>query len=238
LSLALTTCIAQKKISDNEYQRLKAVYETTSYPRIMTRYGKEILAYEKEDSIKGHPTYDIVFIGSSTFEHWKTMKQDFTPANVVNRGFGGSTIREVIYYSDRILYPYNPKVVVLYVGNDVWGASNEPSTETLFDLFKYFEQTLHQKLPNTILNLVSMRPSPAKRKLITRQNAINDLLKNYAPTRKNTNFIDICSVMYSNSGQLRNDIFISDSLHLNNTGNQLIVGVIKPILIKQLENIK
>jgi lysophospholipase L1-like esterase len=166
------------------------------------------------------------------------MQEDFAPASVINRGFGGSTIREVIHYSDRILFPYQPKVVVLYVGNDVWGDPAEPTTEQLFNYFKLFELTLHRHLPNTMLNFVSMRPSPEKRKLLEKQNAICNLLQQYVQKTPETNFIDIRPVMYDNSGHLRNDIFIADSLHLNNTGNQLITGIIKPILIKQLDKKK
>jgi hypothetical protein len=83
-----------------------------------------------------------------------------------------------------------------------------------------------------------MRPSPEKRNLLEKQNAISNLLIQYAKETPKTNFIDIRPVMYTISGQLRNDIFISDSLHLNDTGNKLITGVIKPILTKQLKELK
>jgi lysophospholipase L1-like esterase len=239
LTLCFISCQTPVKVSNNdkEFNRLKAEYDSL-LPDWISRLESEIIAFEKTDSLHGKPKYDVVFIGSSTFQHWKTMQEDFAPASVINRGFGGSTIREVIHYSDRILFPYEPKVVVLYVGNDVWGDPAEPTTEQLFDYFKLFEQNLHRKLPNTMLNFVSMRPSPAKKNLIEKQTAISNLLIQYSKETPKTNFIDIRPMMYSKSGQLRNDIFISDSLHLNDTGNQLITGVIKPILIKQLQRIK
>jgi lysophospholipase L1-like esterase len=239
VAICMSACNTPVKVSNNdkEYQRLQTEYDSL-LPDWIARLENEIIAFEKQDSILGKPKYDVVFIGSSTFQHWKTMKEDFAPASVINRGFGGSTIREVIYYSDRILFPYQPKVVVLYVGNDVWGDPAEPTTVQLFDYFKLFEQNLHRKLPNTMLNFVSMRPSPAKKNLFEKQTAISKLLIQYAKETPKTNFIDIRPVMYTNSGQLRNDIFISDSLHLNDTGNKLITGVIKPVLTKQLLEVK
>jgi lysophospholipase L1-like esterase len=233
LIFCICSCTTPVKVADKEFNRLQAQYDSL-LPTWIAQFEKDIISFEKKDSLLGHPKYDVVFIGSSTFEHWKTMQEDFAPASVVNRGFGGSTIREVIHYSDRILFPYQPKVVVLYVGNDVWGDPAEPNTEQLFGYFKLFEQKLHRKLPNTLLNFVSMRPSPMKKNLTEKQSVINDLLKQYAQNTPLTNFIDIRPVMYEKSGNLRNDIFVADSLHLNNTGNQLITGIIKPLLNKQL----
>jgi hypothetical protein len=225
------------EVNDKEYKRLQTQYNSL-LPTWITQYEESIVGFEKQDKILGNPKYDIVFIGSSTFGQWETMQEDFTPASVINRGFGGSTIREVIYYSDRILFPYQPKIVALYVGNDVWGEPTEPSVEQLFDYFKLFEQTLHRQLPNARLNFISMRPSPAKKYILGKQNEINSLLNKFAKNTPNTDFIDIRSVMYDNSGKLRRDIFKSDKLHLNDKGNKLITNVIKPILIKQLRQIK
>jgi lysophospholipase L1-like esterase len=235
----ISACKAPVNVNDGDkkYQKLQAEYDSL-LPAWISRFENDIIDFVKQDSIKGNPEYDVVFIGSSTFEQWKTMQEDFAPASTINRGFGGSTIREVIYYSDRILFPYKPKIVVLYVGNDVWGDPAEPTTEQLFDYFRLFEQKLHRQLPNTILNFVSMRPSPAKNGLVEKQTAINSLLQQFVNKTAKTNFIDIRPVMYNNSGRLRNDIFKSDSLHLNDTGNKLITDVIKPVLIEQLSELK
>jgi hypothetical protein len=239
VGFCITACNTTVKISDTdkEFPRLQAEYDSLLPPWIK-QFENAIVNFEKQDSSLGYPKYDVVFIGSSTFEKWKTMKEDFAPASVINRGFGGSSIREVIYYSGRILFPYQPKVVVLYVGNDVWGDPAEPTVEQLFDYFKLFEMKLHRKLPGTILNFVSMRPSPLKKNLLIKQTAITNMLILYTKETPNTNFIDIRPLMYNNSGQLRNDIFSPDSLHLNDAGNQLITGAIKPILIKQLSELK
>lgn len=236
INICYSACNTTVISGDTEYSRLQIQYDSL-LPDWVSRFEKDVIAFENQDSLLCYPKYEIVFIGSSTFEQWKTIQEDFTPARTINRGFGGSTIREVIYYADRILFPYQPKVVVLYVGNDIWGDPSEPTIEQLFDYFRLFEKKLHKQLPNTVLNIISMRPSPLKKELLEKQNAINNLLSRFAQETPLTNFIDIKAVMYDNSGKLRADIFKPDSLHLNDKGNQLIKGVIKPIVIKQLNSI-
>lgn len=201
LTFCINSCNTPVKVSDRdkEYQRLQAEYDSL-LPDWISKLENEIQAFEKQDSLLGNPKYDVVFIGSSTFQHRKTMLEDFAPASVINRGFGGSTIREVIYYSDQILFPYQPKVVVLYVGNDVRGDLFEPTTEQFFNYFKLVEQKFYRKLPNTLLNFVSMQPSPATRNLYEKQTAIKYLLIQGTKETPKTNFIDILPVMYTNSG--------------------------------------
>ena len=218
-----------------EYRRLEALYQQ-NIPPWVANYEDTIQSFEDEDSQAGNPLYDIVMIGSSTFANWTSMASDLAPADVVNRGFGGSTIREVLHYLDRILFPYNPKVVVLYVGNDIGGSPDELSTQELFDYFKLFEMRVHRTLPAAIVNYVSLRPSPSKADLIDRQQALNARLSQHATATARTEFIDITAVMYDGSGRLKTDIFESDELHLNAKGNDLMTGVIKPILLAEMAN--
>jgi len=74
-------------------------------------------------------------------------------------------------------------------------------------------------------------------KPLEKQTAICRLLKDYTSNTPITNFLDIGirPVMFKNLGQLRIDIFVADSLHLKYTGNQLVTGDFKPILIIQLQ---
>ena len=69
---------------------------------------------------------EIVFYGASNFRLWKEMDEDLSAYKVQNHGFGGSTDRMLMQYADRILYPYEPKIVVFQTGsNDL---ANLPGT--------------------------------------------------------------------------------------------------------------
>ena len=63
-------------------------------------FEKEILAYEKQDSLSMPAKGQILFIGSSSFRLWKSFEADMKglPASF-NRGFGGSTLADALYLS-------------------------------------------------------------------------------------------------------------------------------------------
>ena len=53
------------------------------------------------------PKGAIVLTGSSSFARWRTMEEDLAPLTVVPRGFGGSTMADVLHYVDRLVKPYH-----------------------------------------------------------------------------------------------------------------------------------
>src|SRR5919108_5385362 len=79
-------------------------------------FYEEIQAYKKQDSLQFPSKNAILFIGSSSFNFWKDMQEYFPGHTVINRGFGGSSLSDVIRYADQIIYPYQPKQVVIYCG--------------------------------------------------------------------------------------------------------------------------
>ncbi len=220
----------------SDYASLRARY-MANVPDWIHRFENDIRKFEKEDSTIGHPQYDVVFVGSSTFALWEDLPRDFAPAHAVNRGFGGSTIREVIHYANRIVFPYRPKVVVLYVGNDIWGNPADPTPQQVFDNFCLFEQTLHRRMPGTVLNIIGLRPTPRKAKLgvLDKEAQVNAHLRAYCPKRPNTHYIDMDPLAYDEAGNLRMDLLQGDSIHLNEAGNETLLGRVRPIVLKQLE---
>src|SRR6476661_7897058 len=87
-------------------------------------FWNEIQAFKKQDSIKPPPKNPVLFVGSSSFRIWTNLTDDFRNYNVINRGFGGSTFPDLIRYADQIIYPYHPKQVVIYCGDNDLAASD------------------------------------------------------------------------------------------------------------------
>ena len=79
---------------------------------------KEINAFKQADSLNMPPKNAILFAGSSTFRLWHNIKDDFKGFTIINRGFGGSALPDVIRYTEEILFPYQPKQVVIYTMKD------------------------------------------------------------------------------------------------------------------------
>ncbi len=54
----------------------------------------EVQAFKKQDSVSMPPANQILFIGSSSFAMWKDVQNYFPGHPIINRGFGGSSLRE------------------------------------------------------------------------------------------------------------------------------------------------
>ncbi len=63
---------------------------------------------------------NVIAVGSSVIKLWQNIRNDLKPFKVVNHGFGGSRSWEMIYFVDKLVTQYQPKVVVIYCGsNDI-----------------------------------------------------------------------------------------------------------------------
>ena len=95
-------------------------------------FWNDILSFRKKDSIQFPPKNAILFIGSSSFTNWTDVQDYFPGYTIINRGFGGSSLKDVIRYVYDILIPYQPKQVVIYCGeNDLASAENPPATDVV-----------------------------------------------------------------------------------------------------------
>src|ERR1039457_6477911 len=82
------------------------------------RFEKEIAAFGRAHKTNPPPKNAILFLGSSSIRKWTTLARDFPGHKVFNRGFGGSELSDSVYYFDRIVLPYRPKMIVLYAGSN------------------------------------------------------------------------------------------------------------------------
>ena len=94
------------------------------------RYEKDIIAYEKKSAENPLPENCSIFVGSSTWRLWgDQLEKDFAEFHAVNRGFGGSTIPEVLHVMHRIVTPHKPARVVFFCGgNDIAGGASAEKT--------------------------------------------------------------------------------------------------------------
>jgi hypothetical protein len=85
-------------------------------------WATDIAAFAAADRDHPPPERPIVFVGSSSIRLWSTLQTDMAPLPVLNRGFGGSQLSQVVYYVDQTVTHYRPRAVVLYAGdNDLDG---------------------------------------------------------------------------------------------------------------------
>src|ERR1700712_5521146 len=105
----------------------------------------DIMAFKKQDSLNPPPKGAILFVGSSSFTKWKNVQNMFPAYTIINRGFGGSSLPDVIRYANDVIFPYQPKQVVIYCGeNDV--ASGNVDSKLVADRFKTLFELIRSKL--------------------------------------------------------------------------------------------
>lgn len=192
------------------------------------KWEKEIAAYEAADRKNPPPKGGVVFVGSSSIRLWKTLAQDFPQHRVLNRGFGGSEMADSVHFAERIVLPYEPRMVVVYAGgNDI---NNGRTPEQVFGAFKAFVVKVRAKLPDTQIAYISIAGNPKRWAQVERVKTANALVESYCKSEANLRFIDVFSQMLGPDGLPKPDIFVEDRLHMNAEGYKLWTAIIGPLL--------
>ncbi|HRI87760.1 MAG TPA: SGNH/GDSL hydrolase family protein [Candidatus Hydrogenedentes bacterium] len=191
------------------------------------RFESQIKKFEAEDKEAPPPSDAILFVGSSSIRLWD-LKASFPGLPAINRGFGGSFLRESTYYAERIVIPYKPKVIVLYAGdNDI--ASGITADELLGD-YKKFVEKIHASLPDTHIVFLSIKPSVSRWALYDEQKKANGLVNEFSKADKRLHFVDLGAPLLGADGKPRADLLLKDGLHLNEAGYAVWTSVLTPVL--------
>ena len=194
-------------------------------------FEKEIRNYEKQDSISMPAKGQILFIGSSSFRIWKTFATDLAGIAAINRGFGGSTMTDALYYFDRMVVKYEPSTVVVYEGdNDL---NKGKSLEDLAKEYEDFSNRLKKALPKTKLVYLAVRPSLSRIAIVDKQKQFNSWLADYCKSQKGRFFLDMHSPFYLPDGTVMPDIFVADRLHLNEKGYLIFSAKIREFILEK-----
>lgn len=178
----------------------------------------------------------IIFIGSSSIRHWKTLAEDMAPLPVANHGFGGSRILDSAHYARRLVTQFNPSMVVLYAGDndvylrDLFGAKGDTPKKCLAD-FKSFVQAIRRESLQIQVYFLAIKHSIKRERYWPQMKQANDLIARHCQTDGKLTFIDISQALVSPDGQGNSDYFV-DGLHLNKKGYDRWTSIIKPILEK------
>lgn len=189
------------------------------------RWEETIENFEKQDQTHPVAPGGVLFVGSSSIRGWKTDKW-FPNQNVLNRGFGGSQMADVLHYIDRVVINYQPKLIVLYEGDNDIAAGKTP--ETVAKEFERFEDKVRQALPETKIVFVSIKPSISRWKLYPQIKSANDKIQAICKASEACTFVDVSQVMLDEEGQPLEQLFVSDGLHLNEEGYARWTQLVQP----------
>lgn len=207
---------------------------TLTYHFAAEPFADEIAAFEAEDKKSQPAPGSVLFIGSSSIRLWSTLAKDLPDLPVVNRGFGGSEISDSVHYSDRIVFPYKPKMIVMYAGGNDINAGKSPD-QVLKD-YQAFVAKVHAELPDTRLVYISINPSVARWSEEDKVLEANRLIRNYVRhTNSKTlklNYIDSHSKLLSAEGKPKPEILRTDGLHLNTDGYKEWTAILRPRVMR------
>lgn len=189
-------------------------------------WNPAIAAFEAADRANPPPRDAVLFIGSSSIEHWKSVAADFPEVKVINRGFGGSEIGDSTWFADRIVAPYHPRAIVMYAGdNDIYYGH---TPQRVRDDFAAFVRKVRSFDPGVPVAFVAIKPSMARRSLLPQIRRANALVREYAAAQKGVSYIDVFTPMLGKDGQPQQKWFGPDGLHMNRRGYELWIGLLKP----------
>ncbi len=192
--------------------------------------------FRREDKRKPPLPGGVLFTGSSSIRFWDTLEQDMAPYPVVNRGFGGSMIHQVLHYADDIILPHRPVAIFLYAGeNDIAGLwlTRKHSAEEVYENFRMFCQHVHQMLPDTPIYYISIKPAKGRKKHWPEMQRANHMIEGFCESHPGCRYVDIGPSMLNAAGETRAELFTFDGVHMNEKGYAVWTRVIRP-LVEQL----
>jgi lysophospholipase L1-like esterase len=195
---------------------------------VLDRYESEIRQFETSDSASHPAAGGIVFVGSSSFRKWESLAKDFPDLPVLNRGFGGSTFPEALHYASRIVFPYRPREIVVYEGDNDLASGRTP--RQIAGDYRTFVRTVRETLPAARIVFVSIKPSPSRWQLAPAVREANRLVQAIVARDTLQSYVDVFTPMLGPNGHPRPELFVSDSLHMSPAGYAIWRARIAPTL--------
>ena len=197
----------------------------------MPAFWQDIQQFKKMDSAAMPATNQILFIGSSSFTKWQDVQTYFPGKPILNRGFGGSSFPDLIRYAGDIIYPYQPKQVVIYCGDNDLASSDLITPDSVVARFKTLFSMIRKRLPAASIVFVSIKPSESRRHLMPRMEETNTAIKQFLAKKKRTAFVDVYHPMLNAQNEPNSELFIEDKLHMNEKGYAIWQRMIEPHLL-------
>ena len=193
-------------------------------------FYNDIQRFKKQDSLDFPKKKSILFIGSSSFTKWTDVQDYFPSHRIINRGFGGSTLPDLIRYTDDIVFPYKPKQVVIYCGENDIASSDTISAETVVNRFIMLFNKIRSRYSKIPVVYISMKPSPSRERFFPKMQAANSAIQQFLGTKKGTVFVNVYPLMLNGEGQPMKEIFLDDMLHMNGKGYLIWQKALEPYL--------
>ena len=178
------------------------------------RFAKAIETFAVWDSKNSFSENAILFVGSSSVRFWPTATA-FPGKPIINRGFGGSEISDVIHFYGQVIKPYAPTKIFLYAGDNDIGHGK--MADQVFEDYKELVEIVQSDFRKVDLIFISIKPSKLRWDKWPQMVEVNRLVREYSESHPNLGYADLATPLLDADGNPR-DVFVDDGLHLNEFG--------------------
>ena len=180
------------------------------------------------------PGEGVVFIGSSSIRLWGTLADDMAPLPVIQHGFGGSKLNDIVVYAERLVNVYQPRAVVVFAGtNDIVPAASK-TPEVLLASYQEFVRKIRSDQPALPIFYIGITPSPLRWAVWPIAQSTNQLIEAWSETDPNLYFINTSGALMGSDGEPNPENYTIDGLHLNKRGYEIWRKIIRTHLTDEL----
>lgn len=186
----------------------------------------DIRKFEQLDSVQRYSPSSVLFVGSSSIRLWATLADDMVPYEVIQRGYGGAKLDDLLYYAERIIYPHQFRAVVLFIANDITGNEKDKTPDEVQHLAGEVISVIRAKYPEEPVFYISTTPTSQRWEVWPLIKEANDKIEQLCKSHPNLYFINTETAFLYN-GLPADSLFLGDRLHLNGEGYRLWRDLIK-----------
>ena len=193
-----------------------------------------ILALESNTSSLVSDGQRVVFVGSSSIRLWDSLLDDMSPIRVIQHGFGGAKLNDIVHYAQRLVNAWQPSAVVVFAGtNDIAPGATKPP-EQLLASYQEFVAIVRADQPAVPIFYIGITPSPLRWTVWPIAQATNALIQQWSESELNLHFIDTSGSLMGSNGEPDPDNYSFDGLHLSEQGYGVWREIIRTRLLDEL----
>lgn len=215
------TVKATTQYHETTFKVTSKVYSDIKGDSTTTFYLNRVSSMESRWKNEGKKQNGTIFIGDSFFdtEFWSDFYTTFEDnENVYTHGVSSSTTTDWEIFAKRLIYPANPKNIVMHCGtNNIYDDGEK--ADTVIENTKRFLNEVHSRLPETKIYYFAIEPrtygiggSAFTQYTYDIINTVNTTMKTYCEANEHLVFVDATPNCYT-SGITVNSDFFRDGTH-------------------------
>lgn len=195
-------------------------------------WAADIAAFETEASDIPPPSNAVVFVGSSSIRLWDSLARDMAPVPVIQRGFGGAKLNDLVHYAERLVNVYEPSAVVVFAGSNDITPGDTKTPERLLASYQKFVARVRADSPQLPIFYIAITPSIRRWEVWPNAQAVNAVIEAYSQRTPGLFYIDTGAELMNAEGKPDSENYLFDGLHLSDRGYSVWTSLIRPRLLK------